>query len=48
MEATMSEYIRNERIATLLVLIVMAPLLVAAPVADSKPNIVLVVMDNFG
>ena len=35
-------------LAFLLVLVVSAPLAVAAPGSDSKPNIVLVLMDNFG
>ena len=49
MVATMSEYIRNLRILVfLLVLIVSVPLAVAAPGSDNKPNIVLVLMDNFG
>ena len=45
----MSERIRNVRIpAFLLVLIASVPLAVAAPGSDNKPNIVLVLMDNFG
>ena len=45
----MSEYIRDVRIpAFLLVLMVSVPLAVAAPGSDNKPNIVLVLMDNFG
>jgi arylsulfatase A-like enzyme len=45
----MSKYIRNVRIPVfLLVLIVSVPLAVAAPGSESKPNIVLVLMDNFG
>ena len=45
----MSEYGRIVRILTLLlVLIVSAPLAVAAPGSESRPNIVLVLMDNFG
>ncbi len=49
MEATMSAYIRNARIpAFLLVLIVSVPLAQAAPGSENKPNIVLVLMDNFG
>jgi arylsulfatase A-like enzyme len=45
----MLEYIRTMRIPVfLLVLIASAPLAMAAPGSDSKPNIVLVLMDNFG
>ena len=45
----MSAYIRNVRIpAFLLVLIVSVPLALAAPGSEDKPNIVLVLMDNFG
>ncbi len=45
----MPEYIRTVRIpAFLLVLIASVPLAVAAPGSDNKPNIVLVLMDNFG
>ena len=45
----MSDCIRNARIpAFLLVLIVSGPLAVTAPGSDDKPNIVLVLMDNFG
>ena len=45
----MLEYIRNVRIPVfLLVLIASVPLAVAAPGSDNKPNIVLVLMDNFG
>ncbi len=45
----MPEYIRSARILIyLLVLIVSLPLSVAAQRSDGKPNIVLVVMDNFG
>jgi len=45
----MSEYIRNARIpAFLLALIVSAPLALAEPAQENKPNIVLVLMDNFG
>ena len=48
-EATVPEYIRSARIPVfLLVLIASVPLIAAAPGSDSKPNIVLVVMDNFG
>ena len=49
MEATMSEFIRNARIpAFLFALIVSVPLAFAAPGSNSKPNVVLVLMDNFG
>ena len=45
----MSEYIRNARIpAFLLILIVSVPVALAAPGSENKPNIVLVLMDNFG
>ena len=45
----MLEYIRTVRFPViLLVLIASVPLAVAAPGSDNKPNIVLVVMDNFG
>ena len=45
----MPEYIRNVRIpAFVLALIASVPLTVAAPGSDNKPNIVLVLMDNFG
>lgn len=45
----MSAYIRNVRIpAFLLVLIVSVPLALAALGSEDKPNIVLVLMDNFG
>lgn len=45
----MPDHIRNLRILSfLLVLIVSIPLAVAAPGKDDKPNIVLVLMDNFG
>ncbi len=45
----MPEYIRSVRIPVcLLVLIVSVPLAVATPGSDDKPNIVLVLMDNFG
>ncbi len=49
MEATMSKYKRNLRFpACLLALIVAAPLALAESVDENKPNIVLVLMDNFG
>ncbi len=49
MEVTMSAYNRNVRItAFLLALIVSVPLALAAPGSEDKPNIVLVLMDNFG
>ena len=42
-------YVRTVRFPVfLLVLIASIPLSVAAPGSDNKPNIVLVVMDNFG
>ncbi len=45
----MLEYIRSVRIPVyLLILIASIPLAVAAPGSDYKPNIVLVLMDNFG
>ena len=45
----MPEYIRTLRIPVcLLVLIASVPLAAAAPGSDSRPNIVLAVMDNFG
>ena len=45
----MSEYIRYARIpAFLLVFFVSVPLALAAPGSENKPNIVLVLMDNFG
>jgi arylsulfatase len=45
----MSRYIRNVRsLAFLLVLIVSLPLAVAASKSEDKPNIILVLMDNFG
>lgn len=48
-EATMPEYTRGLRIPVfLLVLVASAPLAAAAPGSGSKPNIVLVLMDNFG
>ena len=49
LEITMSEYIRSARMATvLLVLIASVPLAMAALGSERKPNIVLVLMDNFG
>ena len=49
MEATMSKYKRNLRFAAcLLALVVGAPLALAKPADANKPNIVLVLMDNFG
>ncbi len=45
----MSKYIRNAtRPAFLLVLFMLFPLAVAAPNSENKPNIILVLMDNFG
>jgi len=45
----MLKYIRFMRIPVyLFVLIVSVPLALAAPGSDSKPNVVLVLMDNFG
>lgn len=45
----MSDYIRNARIPVLLLVLVMSiPQAMAAPGSDRKPNIVLVLMDNFG
>ncbi len=45
----MLEYIRTLRMPVfLLVLIASVPLALAAPGSDDKPNIVLVLMDNFG
>ena len=45
----MSKYIRNARLPVfLLALIVSVPLAAAARGSDNKPNIVLVLMDNFG
>ncbi len=45
----MSERIQIARIPVLLFAIVVSvPLALAAPGSDDKPNIVLVVMDNFG
>jgi len=49
MDAIMSKCIRNVRFsAFLLTLILSAPLTLAATAAEKKPNIVLVLMDNFG
>jgi hypothetical protein len=49
LEAEMLEYIRTVQILVLLlVLIASFPLAMAAPGNENKPNIVLVVMDNFG
>ena len=49
MEATMSEFIRKAGIAAfLLVLFSSFPQTAAAAGSDDKPNIVLVLMDNFG
>jgi hypothetical protein len=49
METTMYRYIQSMRCtAFLLVLIVSFPLAVAVPKSGNKPNIILVVMDNFG
>jgi hypothetical protein len=48
-EATLPNYIRSVRILVCLsVLVASVPLAVAAPGSDDKPNIVLVLMDNFG
>jgi len=45
----MPQYIRNSRItACLLLLFVSVPLALAAPASNNKPNILLVLMDNFG
>ena len=45
----MSDYIRKAKFpAILLMLYVLVPLAHAAPGQDTKPNIVLVLMDNFG
>lgn len=45
----MSEYIRSARMpAILLVLIAWVPLALAAPGSEPRPNVVLVLMDNFG
>jgi len=49
MEATMPKYTRSLRFpACLLLLIVATPLALAESVDENKPNIVLVLMDNFG
>jgi arylsulfatase A-like enzyme len=49
METTMSKHIRNVRSAAfLLVLFMSLPLAVAAAKNEDKPNIILVLMDNFG
>lgn len=49
MESAMTEYKHHLRLlACLLALIFAAPLALAAPADKSKPNIVLVLMDNFG
>jgi arylsulfatase len=49
MEHTMSKQIRNVRVpAILLVIFLWLPLAEAAPKSEGQPNIVLVVMDNFG
>ncbi len=45
----MSEYIRIARIPIfLLIIFVLASPILAAPRSENKPNIVLVLMDNFG
>ena len=45
----MFKHIRNKGIPVLLlILIILAPQILAAQKGDSKPNIVLVLMDNFG
>ncbi len=45
----MSEYFRTARIAVFLIaILVLAPPILAAPGNPSKPNIILVLMDNFG
>ena len=45
----MFKYIRKVRmLAFLLVLVISLPLAVAAPKSENKPNIILVLMDNFG
>ncbi len=45
----MFEYIRIARIPVyLFVLILSVPFALAAPGSENKPNIVLVLMDNFG
>jgi arylsulfatase A-like enzyme len=49
MEGIMSKFIRNARFsAFLLALVVSGPLTLAASTKEKKPNIVLVLMDNFG
>jgi len=48
-ENTMSEYIQSARIAIfLLIIFVLVTPTLAALESDKKPNIVLVLMDNFG
>ena len=44
----MFDYTRKSRILALLLLFALAPLAQAAPAQGLKPNIVLVLMDNFG
>ncbi len=45
----MSKYTRNARLpAILLTLFISVPLALAAPAEENKPNIVFVLMDNFG
>jgi len=45
----MSKHIRSTKIiVTLLVLFISTPLVMAAPKIEPKPNIVLILMDNFG
>ncbi|MEE9135362.1 MAG: arylsulfatase, partial [Gammaproteobacteria bacterium] len=44
----MLEYIRTVRFPVFLLVLLSVPLALAAPGSDDKPNIVLVVMDNFG
>jgi len=45
----MSEYIRTQRIIiALLAFIAVIPTAAADPANDAKPNIVLILMDNFG
>ena len=49
LEAIMPGYIRTMRITLLLfALIAFVPMAAAAPGGENKPNIVLVLMDNFG
>lgn len=51
MEIIMFDYIRNARIPALLLFLLvlaLAPIAETASAQDAKPNIVLVVMDNFG